>query len=420
MGAVQRSGQADNTLTLLTGDNGGYVLTPDWLCHGTPAPGGTNGALRCGKGTTYEGGHRLPGIAHWPGRIAPGSVTSQLASHLDVLPTLCALAAGCELPKKALDGVDIAPLLFAPASAPEPPSPRRAFFYYATGDKVAWDDGHHVPLMAARVGVYKAHFWTSGWGAYGPWYSDAVEMSAGLADPACHAPLAHHDPPLLYNVDRDVGEYVPIGNDTAEYRTAMRTILAEVASHNRTMEYRGADPTPPSTPASVCYRQLNTNKTNCFPCASMECEPKPMCCSIKAGAGAGAGPNKLKHDDHALGSHLPGSLKWFSFYGFNASEQHTFSNLGQSTNADALAAAWSEYKMPGMLDVEDLHIGSHCPPRGCFKDGLYHRMWSNESKLNGKWQDILGTALAASKDALDSGAIKGFFLGALSALARNG
>ena len=85
---------------------------------------------------------------------------------------------------------------------------------------------------------------------------------------------------------------------------------------------------------------------------------------------------------------------------------------GQSTNADALAAAWSEYKLPGMLDVEDLHIGSHCPPRGCFKDGLYHRMWSNESKLNDQWQEILGTALAASKDALDSGAIKGFFLGA--------
>lgn len=167
MNAVEKSGITETTLTILTGDNGysiltmhfiretdafirkvmhflltngvytifysGYILTPDGNCGNTPAPGGTNGELRCGKGTTYEGGHRLPGIAHWPGHISPGTITSQLASHLDVLPTLCALAEGCELPAgKTLDGVDVSSLLLAPVADPEPLSPQKAFFYYAT------------------------------------------------------------------------------------------------------------------------------------------------------------------------------------------------------------------------------------------------------------------------------------------------
>lgn len=134
----------------------------------------------------------------------------------------------------------------------------------------------HVPMMAARVGEYKAHWFTSGWGAYGPWGSDAMEMSAGLADPACHTEFAHHDPPLLYHVGRDVGEYVPIGSETAEYANALGAIIAEVSAHNKTMTYRREDPTGTNT--TGCYLDARTNRTNCFPCTSMDCEPKPLCC----------------------------------------------------------------------------------------------------------------------------------------------
>jgi hypothetical protein len=127
-------------------------------------------------------------------------------------------------------------------------------------------------------------------------------------------------------------------------------------------------------------------------------------------------PSFLKSDDTTTRNRLPyGKLKWFSFFGFNATEQvcgywrmvlsfspvpyavfqfasffslnnptewfvhcplqHNFSTIGQTKNTDELAAAWQEHKLPGMVDVEDLHSGAHCPPRGCFKDGLYHRMW---------------------------------------------
>ena len=132
--------------------------------------------------------------------------------------------------------------------------------------------------MATRVGLYKAHWFTSGWGAYGPWGNDREEISAGLADPACHAQFLYHEPPLLYHVGRDIGESVPISHDSAEYATAMKSILAQVRAHNKTMEYRGADPVEPNY--TGCYVDVRTNKSNCFPCASMSCEPKPLCCKI--------------------------------------------------------------------------------------------------------------------------------------------
>ena len=54
--------------------------------------GGSAGLLRCGKGTTYEGGLRVPAIFHWPGTIAPAILSEELATTLDLLPTFLALS----------------------------------------------------------------------------------------------------------------------------------------------------------------------------------------------------------------------------------------------------------------------------------------------------------------------------------------
>ena len=54
--------------------------------------GGSAGLLRCGKGTTYEGGLRVPAIFHWPGTIAPAILSDELATTLDLLPTFLALS----------------------------------------------------------------------------------------------------------------------------------------------------------------------------------------------------------------------------------------------------------------------------------------------------------------------------------------
>uniref|UniRef100_A0A8C3YQV1 Arylsulfatase A n=1 Tax=Catagonus wagneri TaxID=51154 RepID=A0A8C3YQV1_9CETA len=89
------------TLVIFTADNGPETMRM--------SRGGCSGLLRCGKGTTFEGGVREPAVAFWPGHIAPG-VTHELASSLDLLPTLAALA-GAPLPNATLDGVDLSPLL---------------------------------------------------------------------------------------------------------------------------------------------------------------------------------------------------------------------------------------------------------------------------------------------------------------------
>ena len=73
--------------------------------------GGISGPFKCGKGTTYEGGQRVPAIAYWPGTIQPGKVTHEIGSTLDLLPTIASIAK-VPLPNVILDGVDMAPVLF--------------------------------------------------------------------------------------------------------------------------------------------------------------------------------------------------------------------------------------------------------------------------------------------------------------------
>ena len=72
--------------------------------------GGNAGLLKCGKGTTYEGGQRVPAIAYWPGRIKPGR-TMELATTLDIFPTIAKLV-GAKMPDVPIDGIDMAPILF--------------------------------------------------------------------------------------------------------------------------------------------------------------------------------------------------------------------------------------------------------------------------------------------------------------------
>lgn len=110
----------ENTLVLFSSDNGGIVkLGPH---------GGSNGALREGKGTTWEGGVREPFIARWKGRIRPDQVSQEVGSTLDILPTLARLT-DTETPKDLiLDGADLAPLLWEGKSRPQPD-----LFYYHAG-----------------------------------------------------------------------------------------------------------------------------------------------------------------------------------------------------------------------------------------------------------------------------------------------
>lgn len=117
MKTLEKNGLEKNTLVIFTSDNG------PWLNFGNHA--GTTGGLREGKGTSWEGGQRVPCIMRWPDVIPSGTICNKLASSIDILPTLAAIT-GAPLPEKIIDGVSILPLMLGDKNA----EPRHEFYYY--------------------------------------------------------------------------------------------------------------------------------------------------------------------------------------------------------------------------------------------------------------------------------------------------
>ncbi|MCY2952609.1 MAG: arylsulfatase [Planctomycetota bacterium] len=101
LASLDRLNLAASTLVIFTSDNGAAIKNTyddgTNALHGRQPP---NGKLRGSKGTLYEGGHRVPFLARWPGRIAPGGVSGQLMGHIDALATFAALT-GQQLPADA-------------------------------------------------------------------------------------------------------------------------------------------------------------------------------------------------------------------------------------------------------------------------------------------------------------------------------
>jgi len=115
--ALDENGLTKNTLVIFTSDNG------PWANYGNHA--GSTGGLREGKGTSFEGGQREPCIMKWPNVIPAGTVCSELACTIDILPTLSEIT-GSPLPKKKIDGVNILSLMKGDPDA----NPRKYLYYY--------------------------------------------------------------------------------------------------------------------------------------------------------------------------------------------------------------------------------------------------------------------------------------------------
>ena len=95
----------DNTLIFFLSDNGANNK-------------GSNGALRGFKGSLWEGGHRVPAIACWPGKISPGTVCDQTTISIDVMPTILELTRARVPQGHQLDGMSLAGLLTAQKQLP--------------------------------------------------------------------------------------------------------------------------------------------------------------------------------------------------------------------------------------------------------------------------------------------------------------
>ncbi|CAN9499221.1 unnamed protein product [Ophioblennius macclurei] len=236
MATLEKTGVINNTLVFFTADNGPELMRM--------SRGGNAGPLKCGKGTTYEGGMREPAIAYWPGTIKPG-VTRDLASTLDVLPTFASLA-GAKLPQVMLDGFDMTELLVRQGK-----SKREAMMYYPL-----YPSEKHG-LFALRRGKYKAHFYTQGAG-----------HSATTPDHDCPptATLTAHDPPLLFDLEADASENYPL---SLEGRPDLQSVLEQI---NKTkLEFE----------ATMVFGEDQISKgtdPNLAPCCNPQCSPRPTCC----------------------------------------------------------------------------------------------------------------------------------------------
>ena len=188
---LQNESLADNTLVVFTSDNG------PWLIRNQD--GGSAGLLRDGKGSSWEGGFRVPGIFYWPGRIKPRVVCGP-GCTMDLYVTALKLAGVVLPPDRVIDGVDLSMTLLGDVQ-----SPRNEMFFYR-GTK----------LYAVRWGDWKAHFITK------PAYGRNIKETA-------------HNPPLLYHLGHDPSEKYDIAGEHPEVVRQIEQIAAE---HRATIQPR--------------------------------------------------------------------------------------------------------------------------------------------------------------------------------------
>ncbi len=105
LAALDEYGLSENTLVIFTSDNGPWFE-------------GSSGIYRNRKGSSWEGGQRVPFLAHWPGKIPAGTVSSEPAMNIDLYPTLISLAGGQLPDDRRIDGKDIFPLLTGSNTSP--------------------------------------------------------------------------------------------------------------------------------------------------------------------------------------------------------------------------------------------------------------------------------------------------------------
>ena len=185
-----------NTLLIVTSDNG------PWLNYGNHA--GSTGGLREGKGTSFEGGQRVPCIMSWPGVIPAGTVNNQMASEIDFLPTIAAIT-GAAVSSNKIDGVNIFPLLKGQMDS----SPRKSFLYYYRANS----------LEAIRYENYKLVFPHPG-----RTYEGYLPGKDGMPGPGTEN---FQFPAGLYDLRRDPGERYNLINQLPEVVTQLTKLANE-------------------------------------------------------------------------------------------------------------------------------------------------------------------------------------------------
>lgn len=202
---------AENTLVVFTSDNG------PWLSKG--ADGGSAAPLRGGKGSTWEGGVRVPTLAWWPSKIAPGSVSDTVTGTIDLLPTAVTLAGGTVPAEPEIDGRDISAMLLGKSTE----ATREAHYYFDAFE-----------LQAVRQGPWKL--------AIAPQRETMGKKPKSDATGSA---------PRLYNLDEEISEQTEVSAKHPEILAKLKALADKKAA-----ELAGKDATKRREPGKVDNAQM--------------------------------------------------------------------------------------------------------------------------------------------------------------------
>ena len=184
LNTLRTQGLAEKTLVIFTSDNGGTSR-------------GVNRPLRGYKGSTWEGGVRVPTIAWWPGKIPAGTSSGAICGMFDILPTFAALAGAAVPGDRKIDGADIRSVLVGDADAP---GPHEVFYYY-----------RGLELEAVREREWKLVL-------------PAAAANAGKAK--AKSPAKPAESTRLFNLKKDIGESTDVASEHPEVVARLEKLVA--------------------------------------------------------------------------------------------------------------------------------------------------------------------------------------------------
>ncbi len=222
--ALRASGLYEDTLVWALADNGPPISQCGWEGHMGPLAGAFQQTLNpggsSGKGTTWEGGHRVWAAASWPAAVPAGRVSAALTSSLDIFPTV-ASAFSLPLPRdRVYDGVDLSPLLLGA----DPSAPVREWLFIP--DCVSSEPN----VTALR------------WGNLSIYLQTNTQDGCRVNFPS--PPVTYHDPPLAFDLSADLAQARPVALSAAQLasvRAALAALEESVRSTFRTQIYWAAN-----------------------------------------------------------------------------------------------------------------------------------------------------------------------------------
>ncbi|KAM6951553.1 arylsulfatase G [Aplochiton taeniatus] len=200
VGALKSASEGTNTLIWFTGDNGPW----EQKCQYAGSVGPFQGKWQTSRGggsakrTTWEGGHRVPTVAYWPGHVPANSSSSALLSGMDIFPTLLSLAGVSPPTDRRYDGIDATDVLLHGAQT------GHEFLLHPNSGAA----GRYGDLQSVRIGNYKAFYITGG--------AEACDGRTGR-------PVLH-DPPLIFNLRGGEAEDTALEEGTQEYQEVLEQV----------------------------------------------------------------------------------------------------------------------------------------------------------------------------------------------------